>query len=119
MVVENIKNKEDTLLSPLAFRLKPVHLYEIPDEDNKIVSSACAERCKYSPMEEKSKKPQLGVNQALVLSLIKESPDKTIDEIREEAELKGMARNRWKEARVGIEGKGIISEKDGKFCLNA
>jgi hypothetical protein len=119
MVVENVKNKEDLPLPTMAFVLRPVPLYDIPDEDSEIVSSACVEQCEYAPPEAKSKKPKLGPNQALVLSLIEESPDKTIDEIRKEAELKGMARNRWKESRVGLEGRGIISEKDGKFCLNA
>ncbi|GHU93697.1 hypothetical protein FACS189479_05440 [Spirochaetia bacterium] len=56
MAFENVKNKEDMLLPPMAFKMRPVPLYRIQDEDNEIVTSVCVEQCEYvEPVDGRTK----------------------------------------------------------------
>jgi hypothetical protein len=117
LVIANTKNKEDATLPPLAYNIISVPLYDVEDEDNELVSSACIQRCEYEPISQ-VKKPGLGTNQKRIISLIEEFPGKTYEDFKD------IARERWGMSRGGVwdavealKKRGeIVQEGDG-LCL--
>ncbi|GHU94297.1 hypothetical protein FACS189479_06860 [Spirochaetia bacterium] len=117
LVIANTKNKEDVPLSPMAYKIVSVPLYDVEDEDNELVSSACIQQCEYEQTC-KEEKQRLGSNQKRLIRLIKEMTGKTSDEIRAESKQRyGMGPGTWRDAFDGLIERGIIEAEGDHFKI--
>jgi hypothetical protein len=110
-ILECTKAKDSEFATAKAFKLKVINL-GISDDDGVYITSGVLEETEYKPMA-KEDKPRLGANQKKLIRLIKEMPDKTIEELKVDAkERYGMNRYTWRDAFDGLMEREVIKVEE-------